>query len=188
MKVGDFIGYVASLPDEAERVHGHGYLLNLYMLAESLGAKRVLEFGFGWGYSAMAFAASLGNRAGTLISYDPVPREDPAPLIEFALRQGCTLDFRAAYVQDYDDDTPLDLVYVDGAVDRVCEDFNQLRSHVRPGGLIVIDGLGDLHRKDYGQDVQSAQTIMLGNAGHLILPWRYCMHYQHGLHVVQEAA
>lgn len=123
---------------------GMVYCGNLYNLAESVNAKRILEIGFGWGFSAMTFLASLSNRVGgQLVSVDPKPQVSTMQICKAAEELGVNYEFVQEKSRLYQPLDQYDLVYIDGDPYQARMDYERFEPFVRHGGLIVMDGYPD---------------------------------------------
>lgn len=122
---------------------GIRYCEALYNLAESAKATKILECGFGWGFSSMAFIASLSNRGGRIVSIDPHPQHDTTYVHDTAKRLGVDYQFVHMKSRYFQPESTYDLVYIDGDPFQALADYTKFKPHVRPGGLIVMDGYPD---------------------------------------------
>ncbi|MDR3514317.1 MAG: O-methyltransferase [Azospirillaceae bacterium] len=116
----------------------------LYMLARSLGARTILEFGTSFGISTLHLAAALkDNGGGRLITTEFEPTKVARArnnlvaggLIDLVeIREGDAL-------QTLSVDLPgtIDLLLLDGAKALYPEILSLVESHLRPGALIVAD-------------------------------------------------
>lgn len=127
---------------DCTEVGGQQYALNLYTLAESVQAKRVLEIGAGWGWSSRAFALSLANHGGSLISIDPHPERIKPENRGRIDALGIQWDIRKERSGDNPIVGMVDLLYIDGDPRNAGSDFVRYYETVRSGGYIVMDGYG----------------------------------------------
>lgn len=127
---------------DCTEVSGPQYALNLYTLAESSQATRILEIGAGWGWSSRAFALSLANRSGTLISIDPHTERIKAENRGRIAALSMTWDIRNERSGDNPLNDSIDILYIDGDPRNAGTDFVRYYENVRPGGYIVLDGYG----------------------------------------------
>lgn len=128
----------------------------IYMLAYSLNARSIVEFGTSFGISTLHLAAALRDTAGTdgagrIITTEFEPAKAArardnlraaglADLVE--LREGDALETLAR-------DLPpaIDLVLLDGAKVLYAEILALIEPHLRPGALVVADNAD--HAPDY---------------------------------------
>jgi|SRR5881394_23243 len=141
-----------------------GKLLNL--LAKTVGAKRILEFGTLAGYSTIWLARALAD-GGRLITlegdsdYAEVARKNlsRAGLDDVVdLRVGPALDTLPVLAAENVD--PFDLIFIDADKVHSPDYFAWSIDHSRPGGLIVIDNVvrdGTLAEADSDDDITKAQ-------------------------------
>jgi predicted O-methyltransferase YrrM len=117
----------------------------LYVLAKTVGARRVLEFGTLAGYSTIWLARAL-PRDGRLITleYDPehaevaranLARAGVGGLVD--LRVGAALDV----LPELEGEEPFDLVFIDADKVNTPEYFSWSLERTRSGGLIVADNV-----------------------------------------------
>ncbi len=115
----------------------------LYILARSLGAKRVFEMGSGFGYSALWFARAL-EPGGRVIAtdYDPANKE---AALRFLKKAGLAqaVDFRVGDAVEILRREPgaFDILFVDMDKERYPEAHALAREKLRPGGLLIADNL-----------------------------------------------
>jgi predicted O-methyltransferase YrrM len=140
----------------------------LYMLARSIGAKTIVEFGTSFGISTLHLAAAVhDNGGGRVITTEfEVSKAERAQehfvaggvsdLIE--IRLGDALQTLAVDLPE-----TIDLVLLDGAKALYPEVLGLLESHLRPGALIVADNAD--YAPEYLARVRSTE------AGYLSLPF-----------------
>jgi predicted O-methyltransferase YrrM len=116
----------------------------LYILARSIGARAIVEFGTSFGVSTLHLAAALrDNGGGRLITteFEPSKAERAranlaasglADLVE--LREGDALETLSADLPE-----PIDLLLLDGAKPLYPDVLDRVESRLRPGALIVAD-------------------------------------------------
>ena len=116
----------------------------LYMLARSLGARAIVEFGTSFGISTLHLAAALrDNGGGRLITSEFEPSKVAraqanlaagglADLVE--IREGDALQTLGADLPE-----TIDLVLLDGAKALYPEILGRVEGRLRPGALIVAD-------------------------------------------------
>ncbi|MFC7135050.1 MULTISPECIES: O-methyltransferase [Salinibaculum] len=113
----------------------------LALLARLVDARRVFEFGSGFGYSAYWFARALPEDGEVVLT--EVDADELADAREYFERGG--LADRASFehgdaidtVERYDG--PFDVVLVDNEKPRYREAFEAVREKVSPGGVVVAD-------------------------------------------------
>jgi len=113
----------------------------LRLLARSIDAERVFEFGSGYGYSAYWFARALDEDGEIVLTEFDADELDMAR--EYMERGG--FDALASYehgdaieiIEGYDG--PFDVVLVDVRKDQYPAAFEAVREKVAPGGVIVAD-------------------------------------------------
>lgn len=140
----------------------------LYMLARSMNARNVLEFGTSFGISTLHLAAALrDNGGGRLISSEFEPSKVArarehlvegglADLVE--IREG---DALATFATDLPD--TIDLLLLDGAKSLYSDVLTLVESRLRPGALIVADNADQ--SPDYVERVRSLRN------GYLSVPF-----------------
>ncbi len=115
----------------------------LEVAARSIGARRVLELGSGYGYSAYWFARAVGPD-GEVVCTDADP--DNAELAEGYLRRADLWDPVTYRVGDALEglaatDGDLDVVYCDVDKDGYPDCWRAARERIRPGGLYLCDNV-----------------------------------------------
>jgi predicted O-methyltransferase YrrM len=113
----------------------------LALLARTVDARRVFEFGSGFGYSAYWFARELPAEGEVVLT--EVDRGELEDAREYFERAG--LSDRARFehgdaidtVEHYDG--PFDVVLIDNEKHRYVEAFEAVRGTVREGGLVLAD-------------------------------------------------
>jgi predicted O-methyltransferase YrrM len=136
----------------------------LYLLAKTIGARRVLEFGTLAGYSTIWLARSLPDD-GRLITLEHEPRHAEVARANIAragveelvdLRVGAALDS----LSGLDGEEPFDLVFIDADKANTPAYYQWSLERVRSGGLIVADNVvrdGSLADLDDESDATVAQ-------------------------------
>jgi caffeoyl-CoA O-methyltransferase len=117
--------------------------LSLKTLAKSIGAKRVFEFGSGYGYSAYWFAEAVGPD-GKVICSDGDPNN--LSKAEYFLRQAGLwerIDFRTGLAQTVFQSTQgeFDICYNDVDKGDYPAVWHLARERIRPGGLYIADNV-----------------------------------------------
>jgi caffeoyl-CoA O-methyltransferase len=117
--------------------------LSLKTLALGIGARRVFEFGSGYGYSAYWFAEAVGPE-GQVVCSDGDP--DNAGRAEHFLKAAGLwerVDFRVGLAQDVFGQTEgeFDICYNDVDKGDYPEIWRLARERIRPGGLYIADNV-----------------------------------------------
>ncbi|WP_433632256.1 O-methyltransferase [Halomicrococcus sp. NG-SE-24] len=113
----------------------------LRLLARMVDARRVFEFGSGFGYSAYWFAGALPEDGQVVLTeHDPDELDEAREYLDrggfadrAAFEEGDALDT----VQGYDG--PFDVVLIDHQKRRYPEALAAVRGKVAPGGVVVAD-------------------------------------------------
>lgn len=160
----DLYGHLREFPLAVSRETG----ALLYMLARSLGAKNVVEFGTSFGISTLHLAAAVrDNGGGRVITTEFEPSKAERALEHFVaggvadlieIRLGDALQTLASDLPE-----TIDLVLLDGAKALYPEILALLESRLRPGALIVADNA------DYAPEYLS--RVRSTDAGYLSLPF-----------------
>ncbi|HXG52729.1 MAG TPA: O-methyltransferase [candidate division Zixibacteria bacterium] len=114
----------------------------LHVLAKSIGARTIFEFGSGFGYSAYWF--SLGMDGGELILTDGSKSNiSVARQYLSRLPRSCRFQFHAAWAQDVFKETSgdFDIVYNDADKGDYVEIWELARERIRPGGYYIADNV-----------------------------------------------
>ncbi|EZP71734.1 O-methyltransferase [Sphingomonas paucimobilis] len=140
----------------------------LYMLARSMGAREIVEFGTSFGISTIHLAAALReNGGGRLITTEFEPSKlarardnleaaGLADLVEF--RAGDALETLGANLPD-----AVDMLLLDGAKALYPDVLDRVEPRLRPGALIIADNAD--HCPDYLQRVRAA------GSGYMSVPY-----------------
>ena len=140
---GDYRGLYARMKDIHLAVSRDTGVL-LYMLARSIGARSIIEFGTSFGISTLHLAAALkDNGGGHLISTEFEPskvvrareniiKANLSDLVE--IREGDALETLARDLPE-----TIDLVLLDGAKALFPRVLSLLEAHLRAGALIIAD-------------------------------------------------
>src|SRR5580698_5828311 len=136
----DFYGRLKDFPLAVSRETG----ALLYMLAQSCGARTIVEFGTSFGISTLHLAAALrDNGGGRLITSEFEPSKvarardhlTAGGLIDLVeIRQGDALQTLSTDLPD-----TIDLVLLDGAKALYPEILDLVESRLRPGALVIAD-------------------------------------------------
>jgi caffeoyl-CoA O-methyltransferase len=122
-----------------------GRLVGLFLkvLAKSIGAKRIFEFGSGYGYSAYWFAEAVGPD-GRVICSDGDPN-NLSKAEHFLSQAGLwgRVDFRTGFAQTVFQATEgeFDICYNDVDKGDYPEVWRLARERIRPGGLYIADNV-----------------------------------------------
>jgi caffeoyl-CoA O-methyltransferase len=125
-----------SVPEEDGRL--------LRMLAETMGAKHVVEVGSSTGYSGLWILLALMKTGGRLTTYeiDRGRHELARQNFERAgLLKQATLVLGDAHAEITKLNDPVDLVFIDADKDGYPDYLNKLAPLIRPGGLIVAHNM-----------------------------------------------
>lgn len=126
--------------ERAVEVGGEAYGNILKSITNGLRAKRVLEVGTGWGYSARAFAEAM-NGDGEIVTIDYIDRMTTENR-DAILASGVKLTRVVSKSHDATVSGPFDILYIDGDPASAAADFARFSDTVRDGGLIIMDGYG----------------------------------------------
>jgi predicted O-methyltransferase YrrM len=115
----------------------------LEVLAKSVNARRIFEFGSGYGYSAYWFAKAVGSE-GQVICTDGNPaNKDKAELFLSAAELWDRIDFRTGIAQSHFSKTEglFDICYNDVDKGDYPEVWLMAKDRIRPGGLYIADNV-----------------------------------------------
>lgn len=116
----------------------------LRVLAESIGAKHVVELGTSVGYSGLWFGLALKATGGKLTTYE-IDKDRAAKARENFRRAGVddivTIVEGDAHVEVVKMKEPIDLLFLDADKEGYIDYLNKLLPQVRPGGLIVAHNM-----------------------------------------------
>jgi predicted O-methyltransferase YrrM len=146
-----------------------------YMIARSIGARRVVEFGTSFGISTIYLAAALrDNGGGVVIGSELQPSKlerARAHLAEAGL--GDLAEIRGGDARETlkDPGGPVDLVLLDGAKQLYLEVLRLLTPHLRTGSVVLADNILIFRRalRPYVEHVQDPRngfrsvTLFLGS-------------------------
>jgi predicted O-methyltransferase YrrM len=136
----------------------------LYLLAKTIGARRVLEFGTLAAYSTIWLARALPGD-GRLVTLEYEPRHAEVAWANIARAGvGDLVDLRVGPALDslpgLEGEDPFDLVFIDADKANTPAYYEWSLERVRPGGLIVADNVirdGSLGDLDDESDATAAQ-------------------------------
>ena len=119
----------------------------LYLLAKSVGAKSILEFGTLGGYSTIWLGRALpedgrlvtieADSAYGAVAQENIARADLAEAVD--LRVGKALDLLPAL--DSESSEPFDFTFIDADKENTPAYFSWALEHSRPGAMIVADNV-----------------------------------------------
>jgi predicted O-methyltransferase YrrM len=116
----------------------------LRVLAESMGAKHIVELGTGIGYSGVWFCLALQSTGGQLTTFE-IDADHAAMARENFKRAGVeklvTLVEGDAHQEVTKLTDPIDLLFIDADKGGYVDYLNKLLPRVRPGGLIVAHNM-----------------------------------------------
>lgn len=115
----------------------------LETLARTINAKRVFEFGSGYGYSAYWFAKAVGKEGIVICSDgDPLNKEKAETYLNSAKLKD-SIDFHVGYAQKIFSETEglFDICYNDVDKGQYPEIWRLARNRIKPGGLYVADNV-----------------------------------------------
>ena len=116
----------------------------LRVLAESIGAKHVVELGTSVGYSGLWFSLALKATGGKLTTYE-IDKDRAAKAQANFKRAGVddiiTIVEGDAHVEVVKMKEPIDLLFLDADKEGYIDYLNKLLPQVRPGGLIVAHNM-----------------------------------------------
>lgn len=116
----------------------------LRVLAESLGAKHVVELGTSIGYSGMWFCLALQQTGGKLTTYEIDAGRAATARANFK-RAGVdnlvTLVEGDAHQNIVKVEGPIDLVFLDADKEGYIDYLNKLLPKIRPGGLVIAHNI-----------------------------------------------
>ncbi|MCB1948019.1 O-methyltransferase [Nitrosomonas sp.] len=115
----------------------------LEMQARMIGAKRVFEFGSGYGYSAYWFARAVGENGRVVCSDGNSENRDRAEQYLTAAELWNRIEFNVGMAQDIFAQTEgdFDICYNDVDKGWYPEVWKMARERVRPGGLYIADNV-----------------------------------------------
>jgi predicted O-methyltransferase YrrM len=113
----------------------------LEVMALSVGAKRVFEFGSGYGYSAYWFSRAVGSDGAVVCTDGKAENARKARAYLERINRWDQIDFRVGWAQDVFQATDglFDVIYNDVDKDAYPEVWHLARERVRPGGLYIAD-------------------------------------------------
>src|SRR5690348_16866697 len=115
----------------------------LEVMAKSIGAKRIFEFGSGYGYSAYWFALAAGVGGKVICTDGDSTNRDKAE--NYLKKAGVwdRVDFRVGNAQDQflQVEGEFDICYNDADKGDYPQIWNMAKERIRPGGLYIADNV-----------------------------------------------
>jgi predicted O-methyltransferase YrrM len=135
----------------------------LYLVARTLDAKRIVEFGTSFGVSTIYAAAAARDTGGRVIGseLEPTKRERAlANLVEAGLADLVEVRLGDAMETLRDVPAPIDLVLLDGWKDLYLPMLRMLAPKLRPGAVVLADNIKTFRRAlaPYVDYVQSGRN------------------------------
>jgi caffeoyl-CoA O-methyltransferase len=122
-----------------------GRLVGIFLetLAKSIGARRVFEFGSGYGYSAYWFARAVGDKGEVICSDGNPDNKERAQHYLSAADLWGSVDFQVGWAQDIFARTQglFDICYNDVDKGDYPIVWQMARDRIRPGGLYIADNV-----------------------------------------------
>jgi predicted O-methyltransferase YrrM len=121
----------------------------LYLVARSIGARTIVEFGTSFGVSTIYAAAAARDTGGRVIGseLEPTKRERAlAHLAEAGLADVVDVRLGDAMETLRDVPEPVDLVLLDGWKDLYLPMLRMLQPKLRPGGVVLADNIKTFRR------------------------------------------
>lgn len=118
----------------------------LRVLAESLGARHVVEVGTSVGYSGIWFCLGLQKTGGKLTTFEIDARRAAQARANFkraGVESIVTLVEGDAHQEVGKLDGPIDIVFLDADKEGYLDYLNQLLPKLRPGGLVVAHNINE---------------------------------------------
>ena len=116
-----------------------------YLVARSLNAKRIVEFGTSFGISTIYFAAAVRDNGGGIVIGSEVEETKVAKAREHLEEAGLSeyVDIRVGDAQQTlaDPGGEVDLVLMDGWKDLYLPIIKLLAPHIRTGGVVLSDNI-----------------------------------------------
>ena len=121
----------------------------LYLVARSLGAKRIVEFGTSFGISTLYAAAAARDEGGQVIGSELEPtkqRAATAHLAEAGLAKFAEVRLGDALETLRDVPAPIDLLLLDGWKEMYLPMLQMLAPKLRPGSVVLADNIKTFRR------------------------------------------
>jgi predicted O-methyltransferase YrrM len=116
----------------------------LRVLAESMGARHVVEIGTSIGYSGLWFCLALENNSGRLTTFEIDPGRAAKARENFkraGVEKLVTLIEGDAHQEVARVKEPIDLLFLDADKEGYLDYLNKLLPRVRPGGLVIAHNM-----------------------------------------------
>ena len=135
----------------------------LYLVARSLGAQRIVEFGSSFGISTLYAAAAARDEGGQVIGSELEPgkqRAATAHLAEAGLANFAEVRLGDARETLRDLEGPIDLLLLDGWKEMYLPILQMLAPRLRPGAVVLADNIKTFRRAlaPYVDFVQSGRN------------------------------
>ena len=122
-----------------------GRLVGIFLetMARAINAKRVFEFGSGYGYSAYWFAKAVGEEGIVVCSDgDPLNKEKAEKYLS-SVELGNRVNFHTGYAQEIFSETEglFDICYNDADKNQYPEIWQMAKNRICPGGLYIADNV-----------------------------------------------
>ncbi len=122
-----------------------GRLVGMFLetLAKTVNAKRIFEFGSGYGYSAYWFAKAVGTDGQVICTDGDAHNKEKAEQYLRSAGLSERVDFRTGLAQEIFTQTegPFDICYNDVDKGDYPEVWQMAKDRVRPGGLYIADNV-----------------------------------------------
>ena len=115
----------------------------LEVLARGIGAKRVFEFGSGYGYSAYWFSKAVGSNGSVICTDGDQSNLDQAKAYLERVGRADLVEFHHGIAQDTFKKTQgeFDIIYNDVDKGDYPEIWDMSKDRIRPGGLYIADNI-----------------------------------------------
>ncbi|MCO6426580.1 O-methyltransferase [Nitrosomonas communis] len=115
----------------------------LEVLAKMINAKRIFEFGSGYGYSAFWFARAVGTEGKVVCTDNNAANKIKAKQYLSAAGLWDRIDFKVGYAQEVflQTDGMFDICYNDADKGEYPNVWQMARGRIRPGGLYIADNV-----------------------------------------------
>lgn len=133
--------YVAITPDQG---------LFAYLVARSIGARRIVEFGTSFGVSTIYLAAAIRDTGGELVIGSEIEETKAAKALEHLEEAGLSeyVDIRIGDAQQTlaNPGGAVDMVLMDGWKNLYLPIIRILAPHLRPGAVVLSDNINTFKR------------------------------------------
>jgi predicted O-methyltransferase YrrM len=148
----------------------------LHLLALSIGAKRIFEFGSGYGYSAYWFARALEGVSGGKVICTEGDEKNVMLAKDFLSRAGLweKMEYHAEWAQEVFKKTEgeFDIIYNDVDKGDYPEVWKMARTRIRKGGLYIADNTlwsGRVTMTNINDDVRPGWTAAIHEHNKLVV-------------------